>query len=158
MGSAILAHCASRGISAVGFDQYGPAHPYGASSEKTRLIRKAYFEDTRYVPLLERAYRLWRELETHTDEQILHLPGFLLVGKETSAIVQGSQRAAKAHQLKLEYLMSAEIGRRFPAFKVRADEVAVLEPEAGALAPETAVRAHLMVAAACGAQSRSIDG
>jgi sarcosine oxidase len=154
MGSAILAHCAARGANALGFDQYEPAHSFGSSSGKSRLIRKAYFEDARYVPLLERAYELWRKLEAETNEPLLQITGLLLAGKETSAILQGTREAAKTHGLKLEYLTSADVARRFPAFKLQADECAVLEPEGGALAPEAAVRAHLLVAARHGGASR----
>ena len=60
MGSAILAHCAARGASVVGLEQFEPAHDRGASHGKSRMIRKAYFEDPAYVPLVLRAYELWR--------------------------------------------------------------------------------------------------
>ena len=37
-------------------------------SGKSRMIRKAYFEDPAYVPLLLRSYDLWRELERETGQ------------------------------------------------------------------------------------------
>ena len=60
MGSAIVAHCAARGAAVIGVEQFGPAHDLGSSYGKTRMIRKAYFEDSAYVPLVLRAYELWR--------------------------------------------------------------------------------------------------
>ena len=58
------------------------------------MIRKAYFEDPAYVPLVLRAYELWRELERETSEEILRITGVLSVGEETSEIIQGTRRAA----------------------------------------------------------------
>ena len=46
------------------------------------MIRKAYFEDPAYVPLLLRTYELWRELERETNEEILRITGVLMVGEE----------------------------------------------------------------------------
>ena len=70
MGSAILAQCATRGARAIGLEQFARGHEMGSSSGKSRLIRKAYFEDPRYVPLLLRAYDLWRELERESGGSV----------------------------------------------------------------------------------------
>jgi sarcosine oxidase len=70
MGSAVLAHVAKRGKRTIGFEQYQRAHDLGASSGRTRIIRKAYFENPAYVPMLERAYDLWAELERETQLKI----------------------------------------------------------------------------------------
>src|SRR5262245_17330109 len=62
-GSGALFHLARRGARVLGIEQFGVAHDRGSSHGQTRIIRKAYFEHPDYVPLLERAYELWRELE-----------------------------------------------------------------------------------------------
>ncbi len=60
MGSATALHLARRGHRVLGFDQFTPPHAHGSSHGQTRIIRKSYCEDPRYVPLLLRAYELWR--------------------------------------------------------------------------------------------------
>ena len=55
MGSALLAQCAQRGASVIGLEQFARGHELGSSSGRSRMIRKAYFEDPAYVPLLLRA-------------------------------------------------------------------------------------------------------
>src|SRR5450631_2481685 len=102
IGSAILAHCAARGASVIGLEQFGPAHDQGSSHGKTRMIRKAYFEDSAYVPLVLRAYELWRELERVADEELLRITGLLSVGEENSEIVEGTRRAAREHGLRID--------------------------------------------------------
>jgi sarcosine oxidase len=86
IGSAIAAHCAARGASVIGLEQFGPAHDRGASHGKSRMIRKAYFEDAAYVPLVLRSYELWRALERDTSEKLLRITGVLSVGEEKSTI------------------------------------------------------------------------
>lgn len=154
MGSAVLAHCAARGARVLGIEQFDAEHDLGASSGKTRIIRKAYFESPAYVPLLLRAYDLWRELERSTGEELLHLGGLLLAGGQDSGVIRGALHAAHLHGLHVQLMSAAQVCARYPALRARRDEVAVFEPEAGALFPERAIRAHLRMARHHGAQMR----
>ena len=64
MGSAAACHLAARGKRVLGLDQFTPPHDKGSSHGESRVIRQAYYEDPAYVPLLLRAYELWRQLGT----------------------------------------------------------------------------------------------
>ena len=152
MGSAIVADCARRGASVIGFEQFERTHDLGSSSGKSRMIRKAYFEDPAYVPLLLRAYDLWRELERKTGTDLLRITGLLMVGEENTEIIAGARRAAREHNLQLESLSADQIHKRYPSLKVLEKEVGVYEPDGGVLAPEACVQAHLSVASAAGAE------
>lgn len=154
MGSAILAHCATRGAAAIGIEKFQPAHDLGSSHGKSRMIRKAYFEDPAYVPLVIRAYELWRQLERETGEELLRMTGVLSVGSEGSEIIAGTLRAAKEHNLAVERLTQREIKARYPTLVLLKNEVALFEPDGGVLNPEKAVRAHLRVAERRGAEMR----
>ena len=63
MGSAAACHLAKRGLRVLGLEQFTPAHDRGSSHGLSRMIRQAYFEHPAYVPLVLRAYELWRDLE-----------------------------------------------------------------------------------------------
>ena len=63
IGTAAAYHLAARGVHVLGLDRFPLAHDRGSSHGQTRLIRQAYFEHPDYVPLLLRAYALWRDLE-----------------------------------------------------------------------------------------------
>ena len=152
MGSAIAAHCARRGASVIGLEQFESTHDLGSSSGKSRMIRKAYFEDAAYVPLLLRAYDLWRELERKTDTELLRITGLLMVGEEETEIIAGACRAARQHSLQLESLSARQITARYPTLKVLEREVGVFESDGGVLDPEACVQAHLRVASAAGAE------
>jgi sarcosine oxidase len=154
MGSAILAACAERGASVIGVEQFARGHELGSSAGKSRLIRKAYFENPAYVPLLHRAYELWRELERASGEDILRITGVLSVGDEASEILAGTQRSAREHNLALDVLSRDEVQRRYPTLHLLPNEIGVFEPDGGVLVPERAIEAHLKVAEASGAQMR----
>jgi sarcosine oxidase len=154
MGSAIAAHCAARGASVIGLEQFGPAHDLGSSHGKCRMIRKAYFEDAAYVPLVLRSYELWRALERETDDRLLRITGVLSVGEENSEIISGTKRSAAKHDLSVEPLSREQVRERYPTVKLLETEVALFEPDGGVLDPEGAVRAHLKTARAAGAELR----
>jgi sarcosine oxidase len=151
MGSAAVAHLAARGQRVVGMEQFQPGHSHGSSHGRSRIIRLAYFEHPAYVPLLRRAYELWRRLEVDSGRQILQMTGGLMIGAPDSAVVAGSLRSAREHDLAHELLDATEIHRRFPPFTPRQGIVALFEREAGSLFPEEGIRAHLDVAARHGA-------
>jgi len=154
MGSAAVTQFAKRGASVIGLEQFPRGHQFGSSTGRSRMIRKAYFEDPAYVPLLLRAYELWRALERESDETLLHLTGLLMVGKENSEIVAGATRAAQQHSLPLDYFTSREIRSHYPMLKTEKDEVAVYEPDGGVLNPELCLATQLRIAEAAGAQLR----
>jgi sarcosine oxidase len=154
MGSAILAHCANRGASVIGLEQFARGHDLGSSHGRSRMIRKAYFEDPAYVPLLLHAYELWRELERESGEELLRITGLLMVGPEDSQIITGATRAAREHSLPFEPLSARDIRSRYPMLQVLDDEVGVYEPDGGVLDPERSVTAQLRVAEAAGAELR----
>jgi sarcosine oxidase len=154
IGSAVAAHCAARGASVIGLEQFGPAHDRGSSHGRSRMIRQAYFEDPAYVPLVLRSYELWRALEKQTGEELLRITGVLSAGAEDSEIISGTQRSSAQHGLALEKLSHAQVRERYPSVRLVPNEVALFEPNGGVLNPEKAVQAHLKTAQSAGAELR----
>ena len=151
MGSAAAYHLAARGLRVLTLDRHNPAHELGSSHGRSRVIRKAYFEDPRYVPLLHRAYELWHLLETITGSTLLHRCGVLNIGPADHPCVQGAQQSATLHGLPFELLDSSEIHRRWPALAPGEFDSAVFESDAGFVPPETTTRLHIELATRHGA-------
>lgn len=151
MGSAAAAHASARGRRVLGLEQFQPAHDQGSSHGRSRVIRLAYFEHPAYVPLLRRAYELWRRLESATGRELLRITGGLMIGAPGSEVVSGSLRSAREHHLVHELLDAAELRRRFPSLTPTPGTVALYERDAGVVFPEEAIRAHLDVAVDNGA-------
>lgn len=154
MGSAAVAALAQRGCRVLGLERYARGHDRGSSSGRSRMIRKAYYEDPAYVPLVLRAYAAWEALEARTGLQILQRTGVLMIGNDRSAAITGARESARVHGLALESLDARQARRRFPAFAVRDDETVLFEPDGGMLFPERAIEAQLTVAQEAGAELR----
>lgn len=158
VGSAALMHLARRGLRVAGFEQHATAedaaHELGSSHGGTRVIRKAYGEGGAYVPLLERAYELWRELERDSGAPLLHLVGCLNIGPPAHEFIRGVIASAREHRLPHEVLSATELHARFPLFVPGRDDVAVFEQDAGLLAVEACTRAHVRLALQAGAALR----
>lgn len=155
VGSSALMHLAKRGLGVVGFEQHGIAHDRGSSHGGTRVIRKAYGEGAAYVPLLQRAYELWRDLEKESGTSLLHLVGCLNLGPKEHAFVRGVIASAQKYGLPHEVLDAAEVRARFPLFNPNSGDVGVFERDAGLLTVEDCTRAHVSVAQKHGATLRN---
>ncbi|HEY3113425.1 MAG TPA: N-methyl-L-tryptophan oxidase [Gemmatimonadaceae bacterium] len=154
MGSATLFHLARRGLRVLGLEQYNQGHTFGSSHGDSRIIRETYFEHPLYVPLVQRAHELWRELEKSTGKSLMKITGGLMIGPPGGMVVSGTLRSAREHNLPHEVLTPAQVHERFPAFKLESNLVAVLDPRAGYLDPEACNAAHLAAARDAGADVR----
>jgi sarcosine oxidase len=152
MGSATVYHAARRGLSVLGLEQFDVPHAQGSSHGVNRIIRLAYYEHPSYVPLLRRAYELWRELENRAGERLLVITGSIDIGHADSRTIEGSLLSCKQHHLPYELLDAATLRARFPGYQLAADMVGVYQPDGGFLLSEQCVVAHVMAAQALGAE------
>jgi sarcosine oxidase len=152
MGSAAVYHLARRGKRVLGLERFDIPHSMGSSHGVNRIIRLAYYEHPSYVPLLRRAYELWRELERRVGEQLLYITGSIDSGPEDSQIVQGSRASCEEHNLPHELLTGAEVNRRYPGYRLPTDHGAILQPEGGFLLSERCIVAHVTAAQVLGAE------
>jgi len=154
MGSASAYHLAARGRRVLGLERFAPRHAQASWHGDSRIIRELYFEHPLYVPLVQRAYALWAELERESGERLMTIGGGLMIGPREGMLIAGTLRSAAEHGLPAELLAPAEVHARFPAFQLGDDLVAVLDPRAGFLRPEACVDAHRSLAVRYGAELR----
>jgi monomeric sarcosine oxidase len=152
VGSSAAFHLARRGQSVLALERFSPGHDRGSSHGQTRIIRKAYFEHADYVPLLQRAYVLWAELEQLTALQLYEPVGLVEFGPPDGVVVSGVLGCAEKYQLPVELLDLEDLRRRFPGFRLPVGSVAVFEQDAGFLHVERCVRAHAQMAVANGCE------
>ncbi len=158
MGSATAAHLAKRGENVLGLERYDIPHSMGSSHGVTRIIRKAYYEHPDYVPLLERAYELWDELDATHPTRLLHTTGCIVAGPEGSEKVAGARESCETHGLAFERLSAEEVGERYPGYDLPEGFVAIFEPDGGFLHVEQCVVAHVNEAHRHGAEIRAREG
>jgi len=158
-GSGCLYHLAQRGVRVLGLDRFSAGHDRGSSHGDTRIIRQAYFEHPDYVPLLQRAYDLWRDLESASGRELMNLCGLFQAGPAAGEAVAGTRLAAKLHGIPLEDVSVEEFsdspGARFPGFRIPDGFEAVFEAVGGYLQVEDCVRTHIELACEDGAEHRT---
>jgi sarcosine oxidase len=157
MGSATVYELARRGRKVLGIEQFSLAHDLGSSHGVNRIIRLAYSESPAYVPLLRRAYKLWRDLEFRAGERLLLITGGVDVGPPAGTIVTGSLRSCEEHHIPHELLSAAEMGQRFPGFRLPDESVAVYQADAGFVLSERAILAHVALAQELGAEVHACE-
>src|SRR5438552_6348926 len=151
MGSAAVYELARRGLRVLGLEQFDIPHERGSSHGVNRIIRLAYWEHPSYVPLLRRAYELWRELEVRRGEQLLYITGSIDAGRADSKTVVGSLRSCDIHALPHDLLDATTLMRRFPGYRLAPDMMGVLQPDRGFVLCERAIVNYVEAARELGA-------
>jgi len=151
-GSAALCQLARRGVPAIGIEQFEIGHSRGSSHGSTRIFRLAHFENAAYVPLLRRALTLWRELERIANRQFLTMTGIAEIGPSDGSLLNGTLAAARHYNLPHEVLDAGAMMRRYPAYKLPTEFVAVLQPDAGFIEADSVIAATIRIATEAGAR------
>lgn len=142
MGSPTCYYLAKRGYKVLGLEQFDISHEFGSHAGQSRIIRKAYFEHPDYVPLMQRAYENWKELEDETGEQVYFKTGLLYAGKPTNELIEGVKLSASLYNIPLEQLDSGAAANLFSQFSFPKSFDVLVEPEAGFITPEKAIRLY----------------
>src|SRR6266540_2422505 len=151
-GSATVYELAKRGKRVLGLERYDIPHDMGSSHGYTRIIRLAYYEHPSYVMLLRRAYELWREIQAHVGEQLLHITGSIDAGPADSWVFKGSWQSCLEHNLPHDVLTGRELAERFPGYRLPFETMALFQPEGGYLTPERCIVSYVTAAQALGAE------
>jgi sarcosine oxidase len=155
VGSAATYHLADRGLDVLGLERFDVPHTRGSSHGSTRIIRRVQHEDPGYVPLVERAYQLWRDLEARTGRDLLHVTGSVHTGPPGSGVVEDARAACDPHGVPYESLSAAEVNERFPGYDLPEAFGAVYQPDGGFLDCEQCTIAHVEAAHDAGATVRA---
>jgi len=155
MGASACRHLAGRGIRVLGLEQHRLGHDRGSSHGETRLIRKAYFENPSYVPLLARAFDLWDRLEAESGETIIRRSGLVTFGRPgESRVYDGALASGRLYSIPMEALGYEDARRRWPIYRAPEGFAAAFEPGAGFLYAEKSVLAFAAEARKHGAVLR----
>jgi sarcosine oxidase len=149
MGAPACYYLAKRGCRVLGLEQFDITHEFGSHAGQSRIIRKAYFEHSDYVPLLQRAYANWKALENETGRQLYFKTGLLYAGLPHHEIIKGVKKSASRFNIELETVTDAE--KIFPEFTFPENFEVLFEPEAGFVTPEQAIRLYAKQATKQGA-------
>jgi sarcosine oxidase len=161
LGSGAAYWCSRRsGLRVLGLEQFEIGHPYGASEDVSRIIRRSYHRRD-YVRLADRAYESWAEVEREGDTQVVFRTGGLDVGPshpDHGSEVDLAQyaEAMTAEGVPFERLDAAEIMRRWPAWRLDDHHVGLFQADTGIADPSRGNAAHRRLAVEHGAELRGL--
>ncbi len=139
MGASASYNLTKRGLKVLTVERFSLNHRFGSSHGETRIIRLAYFEDTRYVPLLRRSLDSWRELQAAGGRELLSMTGGLMVGERDGELITGVLKSAEANSIPHRVLSAKEAMDEFGAFRLGEEFTAVHDPNSGILFPERCI-------------------
>ncbi len=152
MGSATCYNLALNGLRVLGLEQFEIPHDQGSHAGQSRIIRKAYFEHPDYVPLLQRAYENWHDIESKTGSQVYFPTGLLYAGRSNDILIKGVRESAEKYKINIESLSNSETRSRYPQFQIPEGYEVLFEPDAGFITPERAISLFVEQAKSFGAQ------
>lgn len=139
MGSSACYFLSQRKYKVLGLEQFDIPHDQGSHAGQSRIIRQAYYEHPDYVPLLNRAYHNWQEVEKQTGSKLYFKTGLLYHGNPHHAVIKGTKLAAAKYNIQLNDISDLESAKQFPQFNLPAGFTSFLEPDAGFITPERAI-------------------
>lgn len=152
MGSSACYFLAQRGYNVLGLEQFDISHEFGSHAGQSRIIRKAYFEHSDYVPLLNKAYENWKKLEEETVEQIYFRTGLVYFGPPDHPVMKGVRQSASLYGIEINRMDASSSEKKFPEFKIPGHFECLYEPDAGFLTPEKAIKLYAEQAKKKGAE------
>lgn len=142
MGAPACWYLAKNKYRVLGLEQFDIPHDQGSHAGQSRIIRKAYYEHSNYVALLQRAYANWKEIEKETGAQLYYETGLLYFGTESSVLMNGTRETAKQYNIPLEVMSPKEAAHRFPQTRFRQHHQVLFEREAGFITPEKSISVY----------------
>ena len=155
MGVAACYYLASNGAKVLGLEQFDIPHKRGSHAGQSRIIRKAYFEHPDYVPLLEKAYHNWKHLEDITGEKVFYKTGLFYAGPKDHPIIHGVRYASASYKIPLDESFRFEESSISRVISLPDACDHILEPDAGFVTPEKAIRLFAMHAKESGADIKT---
>lgn len=152
-GGAAARFLARAGHDVTGFEQFRIGHDRGSSHGESRIVRYTY-PDPFYSELMAEAFPLWDALERDAGESFLVRNGCLFIGPPEHPEMIGVARALDDAGVRYETLSAADAQARFPALRLRPDEIGVFQREGGFIRAGATVAATARLARNAGAAIR----
>ncbi|MCP2245990.1 N-methyl-L-tryptophan oxidase [Lentzea aerocolonigenes] len=154
VGSQAAWRLAARGAEVVGYDRFAPGHDRGAAGGETRVFRSVQTHDSRYVPLVQHADALWKQLQAETGRELRRLTGALVWGPADDPHMRTVVDGIAEHGLDHEVIDAEAMAKRFPQFRVDDGDLVILDCHAGYIRPELTVQTAARRAEELGARIR----
>jgi len=121
-----------------GFERYSPGHANGAAGGEGRIFRRVLGGEEEYRPLIDRAFKLWDQLEQATGQRLRIFNGSLTVAPRDSDYAAKMTEEAEAAGRELESLSPDALRRLYPFQRFHDDDLGLLDRDGGMIRSELA--------------------
>lgn len=137
-------------------DAWGPAHARASSGGESRMTRTAYGRDDVYSRFAWESLEDWRWLSARAALPVFHPMGVLFFFPRMEPYVTGSIEVHRQLRIPLETLDRPMLQKRFPQFEWQGVEIALYEPDRGALMARRAVQTLVKEFVAAGGEYKQV--
>ncbi|MCY3574814.1 MAG: N-methyl-L-tryptophan oxidase [Chloroflexi bacterium] len=152
MGSAAAHYLSRRGQHVLLLEQFEVDHQRGSSYGFSRIIRYSY-DDPAYVELAKDTYPLWFALEDELGQRLVTKTGGIDFGPADDPTLAATIASVRDSGLAHELLSPEEAQKQFPQFRFDDNFTALYQPDSGFVRASRAVRGHIQLARANGAEA-----
>src|SRR5699024_9308291 len=103
------------------------------------IFRTAYKESPKYVPLLQKAYELWRQLENESGDKLLNLTKGLTIADSDSDYISNILKSINQFNLEHQILNQEQAKQIYPQHKLRPDDIIIVDEKAGCLRSQRSI-------------------
>jgi monomeric sarcosine oxidase len=147
-------HLRRRGQRVLLVDAWGPAHSRASSGGESRMTRTSYGPDEVYSRMAWDSLPDWKWLSDRSRLPVFHPIGVLFFFPRLESYVSATIEVHRRLKLPTEMLGPAELRQRFPQLDWTGVEIALYEPELGALMARRAVQELVAEFVAAGGEYR----
>lgn len=122
-------------------DAFGPANSRSSSGGESRITRCAYGERELYARWASESLPIWKALSQRIGGLLFDNTGVLTIVPGGDRFIDDSSSVLTRLGIRHERLGAGDTMRRFPQFRLKPDESAIFEPDAGALMARRAIQA-----------------
>ncbi len=151
IGSAAAYLLSRSSSSVVLLEQFEFGHEQGSSHGESRITRYSY-DHPCYVRMAKRAYPLWEELASESQQAIFLKTGGIDLDEEQGERIASCISSLQSEKIDHEVLDASEISKRFPQFKIPGHTKGLYQKDTGILNATLAVKTMQKLAASHGAR------
>lgn len=150
-------HLLQQGKKVLLVDAWGPAHSRASSGGESRMTRTAYGRDAIYTRFAWESLEDWRWLSARAGLPIFHPIGVVFFFPRVEAYVTQTIEVHRQLGIPIETLDRRTLEQRFPQMAWSGVEIALYEPNRGALMARRAVQTLVQQFAAAGGEYRQVS-
>ncbi len=146
VGAAAGYYASRAGLKVLMTDAHLPPHTEGSHHGDTRLMRHAYGEGEKYVPLVLRAQALWDAFAEASGEAVFERTGVINLGPADSSFLANVASSARRFGLDIEQLDAQAVMARWPEIRIPDNFTGLFEANSGVLRSELAIKSWVQMA------------